>query len=245
MQIDFIKTPYKTWPSMNRYTGPIFNSSPSEKYLAEKKYEFSKWGGDLFARARETFEKPLIVMAQKFCGLEQNGKLLDLGFSLEEDIAIMHNGNLSAIFFCFPSSWIPRERIGKSLTEIHQPVADNDRLLTASKRITDVMADLNTGSLRRFVWTITPSNRLSNHPGYERPKFKSIDDLFFRVETQTTAPLGDNTSLFFVKVDVVPLLEVWHQKDIILESLNSMSNNILTYKNLHHIKELLNRVGSN
>jgi len=243
MQIDFVKTPYKTWPSMNKNTGPIFNANPDPKYIEAKQIELSIWHGDLFARARESFQIPLIEQAQEYCGLKINGRLLDLGLSIEEDIAIMHNGILSVICFCFPSSWIPRERIGKSLTDIHRPVADGDRLVAMSKRLTDTMADPDVGSLRRHVWTITPNGRLSNHPGYQRPEFKSIEDLYFRVETQTTAPIGNNTSLFFVKVDVVPLLEVWDQKDVILESLNSMSDNILTYKNLHEIKKLLNNLG--
>jgi hypothetical protein len=65
-----------------------------------------------------------------------------------------------------------------------------------------------------------------------------MDDLYFRWEKQTTARIDNDTSLFFVKVNVVPLQQVYNQK--ILDSINSMSINVLAYKNLTNIKNLLN-----
>ena len=95
-------------------------------------------------------------------------------------------------------------------------------------------------SIKRWVWTITTSNELSNFPNYEKPELTSFANLFFRVETQTTAPVDGETSLFFIKVDVLPLAQVWDKK--ILDSINSMSENVLKYKGLEQIKELLNKV---
>ena len=60
--------------------------------------------------------------------------------------------------------------------------------------------------------------------------------------TTATAPIDKNTSLFFIKLDVLPLSEVWDKK--ILESINSMTENVLIYKGLTQIKELLNRMES-
>jgi hypothetical protein len=94
-------------------------------------------------------------------------------------------------------------------------------------------------SFRRHVWTVTNNPHLSNHPSTRIDTVpQSMDDLYFRWETQTTARVDNDTSLFFVKVDVVPLREVWDQR--ILDSINSMTDTVLTYKNLHHIKKLLN-----
>lgn len=66
-----------------------------------------------------------------------------------------------------------------------------------------------------------------------------FENLYLRVETQTTTPLDKEISLFFVKVDVHPLTKVWSNK--ILESINSMSNEVLEYKNLFEIKDFLNK----
>ena len=48
------------------------------------------------------------------------------------------------------------------------------------------------------------------------------------------------TSLFLIKVNVYPLHDVWDTK--ILESINSMSDNVLNYKGLVEIKEFLNKM---
>jgi hypothetical protein len=66
----------------------------------------------------------------------------------------------------------------------------------------------------------------------------NFNDLYFRVETQISTPLDDETSLFLVSVEVVKLEEVWDEK--ILKSVNSMSESILEYKQLTTIKDYLN-----
>ena len=77
-----------------------------------------------------------------------------------------------------------------------------------------------------------------NHPNIVRPKLIDFDSLYFRLETQLSTPLDNESSLFLVKVDVIPLKKVWNEK--ILESINSMSENVLKYKNLIEIKKFLN-----
>jgi hypothetical protein len=84
---------------------------------------------------------------------------------------------------------------------------------------------------------------LSQHPALARPAQKSMDDLYFRTETQTTIGLPDGLCLFLVKVEMHPLKKVWEEKEkreLLLDSINSMTEETLTYKNLHQIKYLLN-----
>ena len=85
---------------------------------------------------------------------------------------------------------------------------------------------------------MTTIEDLSNHPAISRPELNSFDDLYFRLETQTSAPVDENTSLFLVLVEVFPLNEVWNIS--ILKSINSMSESVLKYKNLIEIKKYLN-----
>ena len=71
-----------------------------------------------------------------------------------------------------------------------------------------------------------------------------INDLYFRTETQTTVGVGGDICLFFVKVDMHPLQQVWDdavKRQMIVESINSMSDAVLTYKNLNLIKEIINK----
>ena len=94
--------------------------------------------------------------------------------------------------------------------------------------------------IQRWVWNVTTIKQLSNHPKVERPDITSFEDLYFRLETQISTPVDEETSLFSVHVSVVPLHTIWNNK--ILESINSMSDNILKYKNLVEIKNHLNTI---
>ena len=170
-----------------------------------------------------------------FCGFEETNDINEVALQLEEDIAIIHQGLLASICFCFPSSWVPSERLGLSLEDLHRPVADSEQLVIASPKISNVM---QKHSILRLIWTVTTNPSLSNYPDYKRPELKGLDSLYLRIETQTTTPLTKDSSAFFVRVDVVPLREVRSKK--ILESINSMSEEVLEYKNLKEIKDFLN-----
>ena len=237
MQIDFVKTPYTTGPNMIRNAGPVFISPPNQDIIKQKKIEIDKFGKDLYGQT-EGLEK-VIARAAKYCNVYSDN-VLDLALRLEEDVAVMHQGRLAAICFCFPSGFKPAERVGMMLGDIHKSVADGELLVKASPGISRVMTE--QPSFRRWVWTVTTNPNLSNHPDERIDTVpQNIDDLYFRWETQTTARIDEETSLFFVKVDVVPLKTVWNQR--ILDSINSMSDAVLTYKNLHNIKKLLNTFG--
>ena len=114
-------------------------------------------------------------------------------------------------------------------------MADNDLLIKSSKKLAQHM---NKQTIRRWVWNVTTVPGLSNHPSEERPVLNDFENLYFRLETQISTPLDEFSSLFLVKVDVVSLENVWDE--IILESINSMSEDVINYKNLSEIKKFLN-----
>jgi hypothetical protein len=95
---------------------------------------------------------------------------------------------------------------------------------------------------RRYVWTLTSLPSLSQLPSYTKPTPQKIEDLYFRTETQTTVGIGGDICLFFVKVNMHPLQQVWddpEKRTLIVESVNSMSEAVLDYKNLGIIKEIV------
>ena len=232
---------------MVRNTGEVFNKKPDRKVLEQKRLELIKYGSDLYGQTDLAANKRLASRALEYLGLPCWYGLQQLAMSIEEDMAIMYQGRLETIAFCFPSSWIPRERLGMTLTDIHQPVADGDRLRAMSQRIAETMADPAQGSFRRHVWTLSNSGELSQHPKSKSTLIpQSINDLWFRLETQTTAPLGDGeTSLFFVRVETEPLKNIWsdlEKRQQLIDSVNSMTDAVLTYKNLHAIKDIINKM---
>ena len=235
MNIDFIKVPFSNNPSMQKYDGPLFNSKPDEKYLSEKHLQINKYGKDLFGQTEQYESSDLNKKVSQTLGLEETESLLETAMKVEEDLAVMHNGKLEAICFCFPSGWIPGRELKADLSKLHLPVADNDLLLKSSQKLSQHM---NKQIIRRWVWNITTIPGLSNHPSEERPSLSDFENLYFRLETQISTPLDEFSSLFIVKVDVISLKEVWDE--LILESINSMSDNIIKYKNLSEIKKFLN-----
>lgn len=235
-EFEFIKVPYTTSPAMYKNTGEAFVQHVNHQIIQQKQTELNKYGSDLFGQIDGC--EAIIERAAKLCNVYTDN-ILDFALMMEEDIAVMHKGNLAAICFCFPSGFIPSERVGLSLEQVHAPVADGDGLRRASPGIARVMTE--KPSFKRHVWTVTVNPELSNHPKNKKDTIpNSIDDLYFRTEYQTTLRVDSDTSLFFVRVNVVPLKSVYDKK--ILDSINSMSSAVLEYKNLTYIKNLLNSI---
>lgn len=238
---EIVKVPYTTQPRMTRNVGDVYNPNPSQIYLEDKSRQLYNFGYDLYGVNIPCITGKLIEKCESFLGKRVTGDIIYFAMNFEEDVAIMHNGVLSAICFCFPSSWIPFHGLNKTLEEIHQPVADGEHLRRMSSKLAKTMADPVLGSFCRYVWTITKVPETSNHPVVKEKYHDTdltFDNLYFRMEKQTTLPLNDGlTSLFFVKVEVVPLKQVWCS--LIKESLNSMSDSIIEYKNLKDIKTVL------
>jgi hypothetical protein len=243
--IDFVveDKPYTMRPNFKKLTGPLCNLRPSFSYLDEKYNELKsiKQPYGLWDSSSEAYHDEIVQKTAKHLGFTANN-ILELGFHLEEDIVIMHKGRIQACFVAFPSGWDPASKFMMTLEEIHKPVADGNELRQASSKIAEIMASGN-GPWCRTVWTISSTSKLSNHPVYTKPEPTSIDDLYFRYEYQTfdTVEVG-LTSVFLIKTVVVPFKEyvdTAEKKRIIKDSINSMSHEVLTYKNLHKIKELL------
>lgn len=219
---------------MVKNTGPVFVSPPDPAILKQKKSEIERYGRDLYGQVQGL--ERVIEKAALYCNVYSD-QIIDLALRLEEDVAVMHQGRLAAISFCFPSGFIPASRLGMFLADIHAPVADSGMLVKSSPGIAKVMCE--QASFVRHVWTVTANPDLSNHPDNQKDMIpRSLSDLYFRYEHQTTAMIDGETSLFFVRVNVLPLSEVIN--DRILDSINSMTDAVLTYKNLHQIKVLLN-----
>ena len=240
MLSEVVKVPYTTAPTMRKHEGALFNYI-TDTTLHCKKEEIAKFGKDLYGSVSELDN--LIPRICQLLDLPKVTNILELALLVEEDIAIISNGKLDSICFCFPSNWVPTEKLGLNFNEIHQPIPENAKLLSAGDKI--INAITNNGPFIRYVWTITNNPDLSNHPKNKINKEpKSINDLYFRYETQTTKPLPLlNASAFFVNVKVLPLHHFWENENyrtLIVNSINSMTDSILQYKNLASIKKFLN-----
>ena len=189
----------------------------------------------------------------------QNGvaRLLDaLTLSCQEDIVIMRGSARSdwaetahaeALSVSFPSGWDPREKLSENFERIHEPIADNAKLLKASGNT--MKALLTKGPFIRFSWGLTINPSLDNHPHSPKPEppqawlenpSKLVKHSYLRMERQTTFPMPDlERGLFSIRVYVTPLLERL-ERDPSLRSrlarfVASVKPEVLAYKSMAQI----------
>ena len=246
-----IRNPFDMKPVFNTCEKPVFNANETDLEIqSQRKLELDNLGSNIWFETDVAVEEKLSEKTAAKLSLfnqpddyqlfTECNNIKDLGLAIEDDIVIMHKGKLEACFVAFPSSWNAGEKVGKSLAELHEPIADNEALLRASNGI---MRAMTSGqSYHRYTWGISSLNGYSNHPLYEKPDFDSLDDLTFRVEHERTATvIKDTTAVFLIHVDTYPLKEVLRTDfGLIKESIDSMSDSVLQYKNLVKVKELMN-----
>ena len=246
-----IRTPFDMKPVFKQCERPTFNANDTDVFIqSQKRIELDNLGKNIWFETPLAVEEELVFKTAQKLGLFNQKSdyrvLIDceniqqLGLAIEDDIVIMHNGKLESCFVAFPSSWNAGEKVGKTLAELHEPIADNETLVRASDGI---MRAMTSGqSFERYTWGITSLNGYSNHPLYEKPDFDSLDDLTFRVEHERTMTvIKDTTAVFLIHVDIYPLKEVLKTDlGLIKGSIDSMSANVLQYKNLVKVKELMN-----
>ena len=240
---EIVQTPYTTSP---RFT-PI-DLVEFKDYLQgafeERLNEYNTLLGDMSFESDLAVEKKLVKKTSEAMNLSDCPFLdiIEMGLEIPDDVIIMYKGKVEAAFVAMASSWNPRTVQGKTLAEVHQPVADNEMLVRASDGIWRSM--ISGKSFHRHVWGISPLKSLSNHPRHKKPEIKNLDDLYFRVEHERTLTVDEDTAAFFIDVEVLPLSTIFQLKheyrDLIKDSINSMSENLLAYKNLEEVKEMIN-----
>lgn len=174
--------------------------------------------------------------------------------AFEEDFTVLDgaSGTLPWLCVCVPSHWAPEDKLGLDFAALHAPVADNAALLAASRQL----VALATGGdcWERWVWTISPSARHDQHPRrHARTPWPPAHDpdafareCWLRAERQVFFPVGRGTrqAVFAIRVMLQPLTEAAQPGETaqrLHDSLASMSQAVLDYKNLSAAREPLLR----
>lgn len=230
----FVEVPYTMKPGMRALgeSEPItYQDSLRPFYLAEKQRLCSVIFGN---NATKKLQNHALTYLQ--CNTFREATV-----KYQEDFVVWAPnlaGELSpqVMSVCFPSGWAPEEKINQTFAEIHEPVADNSLIQNSASHIAKMITQ--KGPFIRHVWTITNSNSLSQHPKVKKPwSNEKQDQMWYRVERQITVPLGE-AALFFIRVYVVPMLTM--NVNTIRESINTMTDAVLEYKNLNYVKKVIN-----
>jgi hypothetical protein len=184
-----------------------------------------------------------------------------LAEGLQEDFVILHDEagdgfRARYLSVCFPSNWNPAEKLGLDFTAIHAPVADNAMLQAGARGIVDMA--FRQAPMLRHVWLLTPNGDLAQHPETRRTRWEDalaaadapggsgrlIDQVFFRVERQTTLPLPAlRRGVFFIRVMVAPLVDVLAvapgRAAELAEALASMSEAVVAYRGMAAVRDRL------
>lgn len=125
-----------------------------------------------------------------------SGTFEEVARSIPEDILVhrVSGGRdwLAAAHVCFPSSWLPEEKIGRTWEEIHRPIPMD---LSSSSKI--VRAMVSSGPFERFVWSVVYDARYDFHPRLARSSFAPGNPLV-KVERQVTVPFPHLGCCLFV-----------------------------------------------
>lgn len=193
--------------------------------------------------------EPALAALRRQAAREGASAALDAGTPLElafeEDFAVLdgRTGTLPWLCVCVPSHWAPEDKLGRSLADVHAPVADSARLQAASHPL--VALATGGGRWERWVWSLSPSPRHDQHPRRHAPAPwpTSADPAAFaqgcwlRTERQTFFPVGGGTlqAVFTIRVQLQPLAQAVDtpaRARRLHGSLASMSDAVLAYKGL-------------
>ena len=209
---EIVQIPYTTSPRFTPIEFVKFKDYLQEAF-EERLNEYNTLLGDMSFESDLAVEKKLVKKTSEAMNLSDCPFLdiIEMGLEIPDDVIIMYKGKVEAAFVAMASSWNPRTVQGKTLAEVHQPVADNEMLVRASDGIWRSM--ISGKSFHRHVWGISSLKSLSNHPRHKKPEFKSLDDLYFRIEHERTLTVDEDTAAFFIDVEVLPLKTVFHLKN--------------------------------
>ena len=240
---EIVQTPYTMNPRFKPVDNVVLKEYTDDLYN-ERNFEFKTLSDEMCFESYIARQESLVEKTSKAMQLtdEPFYSIEEMGLEIPDDIIIMHKGKVEAGFVAMASGWNPGKVQGLTLEDVHQAVADSEMLRKASDGIWRAMT--SGSSYERYTWGISPLGSLSNHPSYTRPNFNKLDDLYFRVEHERTLTVDKDTAAFFIDVEVHSLSSIFYlkqeYKNLIKDSINSMTDNVLQYKNLVKVKELIN-----
>ncbi|HKP60780.1 MAG TPA: heme-dependent oxidative N-demethylase subunit alpha family protein [Polyangiales bacterium] len=161
-----------------------------------------------------------------------------LARALQEDFCVMcagedYAGRAALIDVRFPSGWRPERLAGADFRSLHAPVPGfpgDDRAAQSMVR-----SMIERGPFVRFVWTLSPDDRLDHHPDApHRSSWEHTDRAWLRVERQITVPLpAANAGLFLIRVYHYALDQLsLDERERAITALAVMPEELRRYKNL-------------
>lgn len=148
--------------------------------------------------------------------------LLNAAGHVQEDLCVLQKQEdehiLTAAVMCFPSSWDVRQKIGRSIASIHEPVPQfSDVSHTVERMLSAIRVEQPLGRANFLIYT---------DPELHQPRGEGIDKpiapnalRYIRVERQTFRRLPDSLAVIFaIHTYVVPESQLSSEEHALLAS---------------------------
>jgi hypothetical protein len=163
--------------------------------------------------------------------------------AVQEDFAVLTAGpddvgRTLVVDVRFPSGWRPERLREATFDAIHGPVPAFPGSVEAARAMVRAMVD--RGPYVRFVWALTPTPHLDQHPDVQPRRWEDARGVWFRVERQVTVPLpATRSSVFLIRVHVTPAAALSEgQRARLLHAVRVMPARIRRYKSLPTVEVL-------
>ena len=178
--------------------------------------------------------------------LPRNHPLDTAGLSVQEDLCLLERGHgswtMTAASVSFPTRWDVRAKLGRSLTEIHDPVPGYREQL--GERVERFFERMTPGAIAsRLNWSLVGDDRRRLDPDEPQAPPGMPDDpgrdLFLRVERQTLRRLTRHEAIVFgIRIHGWPLDQVVDTPTAgaFADLLESMPLDIARYKELEALR---------
>lgn len=168
--------------------------------------------------------------------------------SIQEDVCILRRRDegwvLIAGSVCFPSHWSLKEKLGKTLNEIHSPVPQiNEAIGDIVTKKMDEMIKFK--SVERFNWTYSISGLLNR--AYSRTPSPPITEdkvphTFIRVERQTLRKINNGDIIFTIRTYLHLIEQICRDKDLcsgLLSAILTTPKDVLEYRGMTPHRDVL------
>jgi hypothetical protein len=229
-----------------------------EEYPDEVQYEIISGGGIFSSKLTdEKFEIKIEDNSVKIIDgkIKYENAWDAMGAQIPEDIAIWKlnddgSEELEALHLNAPNHWSPSDKVGKSFSAVHTPVAHIEKIVPWAVSI--LQGVIQKGPFVRFAWGVGTDHRLNHHPepapGMSVSEWsgRSFDPknpkLYARVERQALWGYPTlNRALFTIRTYFQDMdkLKITHPDAVkgLIEAIESMSPQSLVYKGLVADKE--------
>ena len=147
-----------------------------------------------------------------------------LSLQVSDDLCVMESSGeqrLIAASVCSPSYWNVKEKIGLSLSDIHQPVTSLQQKIGSQIQRFIAQAPLMT-PFERSNWFVH-GNRQRMHLAPEGNITGSPEQWFLRSERETLCRFHDDYLLFTINVRFAPLRDIVHYPAALEDLTDSLS----------------------